>query len=185
MATGHAQPPGVRDSGVSRDRFVVLTSDGIYVHDASTGWRPSRVIQPPPGATFEKLALGDRWLVTRASDRLYVYDLDAARLVTTLPSQVGHDNEFATWFAVGDTTIAATGTVDQVWTFDGTTWHPAGLLVGANDKSPPIYRETKIGDVVWIGNPRMGDGRDGGTIHGFRLTRYTSDSRRSANARDR
>jgi hypothetical protein len=159
----------IRALGLSRDRFVVLTSNAVDVFQRVNGhWDERRLIKAPAGVRFTSLALSDRWFVTRGAGVLYVYELDTARLVATLSPQFEGDTEFATWFAVSDTRIAATGTIDQVWGFSGDAWHPLGALTGADSKSDPISRHVQIGDVIWIGNPRMRTGPDGGSIHGFR-----------------
>jgi hypothetical protein len=155
-----------QDIGVSRDRFVVLSADGVDIYHAASGWRRSRVLSAPPGVRFTDLAIEDRWLVTRAGDVLQVYDLDAARLVATLSSQF-HGDEFATAFAVRGSTIAATGSADQVWRFVGGTWQPRGALTGIEHRSSG--RRVEVGGMIWIGDPRDGDGACGGAIHGFRI----------------
>jgi hypothetical protein len=159
----------LQEIGVSRDRIVVLNLHSVDLYQGAEGqWRGTRIIKAPAEARFSKLAVSDRWLVTRGDGVLYVYDLDTAQLAATLRSQLDDDDEFATWFAASDTTIAATGKLDQAWGFIDHAWRPLGSLTGANDKSPPSWRRVHIGKLIWIGNPRSYPGPDGGSVHGFR-----------------
>lgn len=166
---GAALPSDALEIGVSGDHLFALRDGGIdRYHRAADGWRHTRFTDSPAGVELSKLALSDRWLVARGDDaRLYVYELAPARLAAVLSSQ-RVDDEFATLFAVGEAEIAATGTIDQRWRFTNGAWRPTGLLEGANDKAPPIFRPVEIADRIWIGNPAWYDGPDGGTIHGFR-----------------